>query len=46
MPETGETHVFIFSEVGLDFLTLGGGFHYEEGAGITFIVMSRRAGTG
>jgi len=33
MPETGETHVFIFAEVCLDFLTLGGGFHDEEGAG-------------
>jgi len=32
MPETGETHVFIFAEVGLDFLALGGGFDDDEGA--------------
>jgi hypothetical protein len=32
MPETGETHVFIFTEVSLDFLTLGGGFHDDKDA--------------
>jgi hypothetical protein len=43
MPKTGETHVFIFAEVSLDFLTLGGGFHDDEGA--TFVV-SRGGGNG
>jgi hypothetical protein len=32
MPETGETLVFIFSEISFDFLALGGGFDDDEGA--------------
>jgi len=32
MPETGETHILVFAEVSLDFLTLGGGFYDDEGA--------------
>jgi hypothetical protein len=32
MPKTGETYILIFTEVGLDFLALGGGFDDNEGA--------------
>jgi len=32
MPETGETRILIFAEVGLDFLALGGGFNDDERA--------------
>jgi len=42
MPETGETHVFIFTEVSLDFLTLGGGFHDDERT--TFVAGASRGG--
>ena len=44
MPETGETHVFIFAEVGFDFLTLGGGFDDEERT--TFVVSRGGGGSG
>jgi hypothetical protein len=32
MPETGETHILVFSEVAFDFLALCGGFYDDEGA--------------
>jgi len=32
MPETGETRILVFAEVGLDFLALGGGFNDDERA--------------
>ena len=45
MSETGETLVLVFAEIAFDFLALGGGFHDDEGAGATFI-MIRCAGAG
>ena len=49
MPETGETRIFIFAEVGFDFLALGRGFDNDQGfafgggGGSIVIVFIRRS---
>ena len=44
MPETGKTRILVFTEVGFDFLALGGGFHDDEGA--TGGTKASRSGSG